>query len=75
MVCKFKILIHNFENCDGQSTVEFAIVTAGLFLIVSTFSLLWNIGDSGIFVQHALSCASHHIQEVAGGVVGDVFSC
>lgn len=60
---------------NGQSTVEFAIVTAAVLIIVITLGLLWNLGDAGVFVNHALSCASHHLQNAAAGIVGDVFSC
>lgn len=69
---KFKTLI--VDTC-GQSTVEFAIVTAALLIVVVAISLLWNLGDNGIFVEHAISSASHHLQEAAAGIVGDVFSC
>lgn len=60
---------------DGQSTVEFAIVTAAFLVIVVALSLLWNMGDTGIFIDHAISSASHHLQDAAAGIVGDVFSC
>ena len=65
----------HIKNNDGQSTVEFAIVTCALLVIVIALTALWNIGDNGIFVEHAVSSASHHLEEAAAGIVGDVFSC
>lgn len=64
-----------FKNDDGQSTVEYAIVTAALLVVVLALGLLWNLGDDGIFVDHAQSSASHHLEDAAAGIVGDVFSC
>lgn len=64
-----------FKNEDGQSTVEYAIVTAALLVVVLALGLLWNLGDDGIFVDHAQSSASHHLEDAAAGIVGDVFSC
>lgn len=66
-----KILIRN----RGQSTVEFAIVTAALLIIVIVFGLLWNLGEQGILIEHAVSSASHHLEDAAAGIIGDVFSC
>ena len=60
---------------DGQSTVEFAIVTAALLVVVIALGLFWSLGDDGIFVDHAQSSASHHLEDAAVGIVGDVFSC
>lgn len=69
----------NFKNIhkkiSGQSTVEFAIVTAALLIIIISLGLFWRLGDNGIFTDHALSSASHHLQEAAAGIVGDIFSC
>lgn len=56
----------------GQSTVEFAIVTAGFLSIVVAFGLLWKALDDGLFVGHALSSASHHVQEAMPGSTTDV---
>ena len=58
----------------GQSTVEFAIVTAAFLIIVLGFSALWHELDQGLFVQHALQCASHHLQGVDVGAWGDVLA-
>lgn len=63
----------NSEN--GQSTVEFAIVTAAMLVIVITLGLFWNLGSDGILVDHAQSSASHHLEDAAAGIVGDIFSC
>ena len=65
----------HIKNNDGQSTVEFAIVTCALLVIVIALTALWNLGDNEIFIEHAISSASHHLEEAAAGIVGDVFSC
>ena len=64
-----------FTNNSGQSTVEFAIVTSALIVIVVALGLIWRVGDDGMLVQHAISSASHHLSEAAAGIIGDVFSC
>lgn len=58
----------------GQSTVEFAIVTAAFLSVALGFSALWHALDQGLFVQHALQCASHHLQGVDVGAWGDVLA-
>lgn len=70
-----KRLIKHVYSEFGQSTVEFAIVTAALLVVVIALGLFWNLGDDGILVDHAQSSASHHLEDAASGIVGDVFSC
>ena len=69
-----KILL-KINSESGQSTVEFAIVSAAMLVVVIVLGLFWNLGDDGIFVDHAQSSASHHLEDAAAGIVGDVFSC
>ncbi len=57
----------------GQSTVEFAIVTAGFLSATIALSLVWHAFGDGLLVEHALSVASHHVQGVVPAVVADVF--
>lgn len=53
---------------SGQSTVEFAIVSAAFLALVIGLSLLWRSVSDGTFVDHAILSASHHIQQsVVGG--------
>lgn len=68
-------LLKNIKNEEGQSTVEYAIVTAALLVVVLGLGLFWKLGEHGIFVDHAQSSASHHLEDAAAGIVGDVFSC
>lgn len=76
MVCNMKKTIHKIwlDTC-GQGTVEFAVVTAAFLCIVIALFVLWDRADSGMFIEHALGAASHHVQEAFLGIVGDVFSC
>lgn len=76
MVCNMKKLLEKiYRDKSGQSTVEFAIVTSAILLIIVALGMFWNLGKDGIFVDHAQSSASHHLQDSAMGVIGDVFCC
>ena len=61
------------KNEKGQATVEFAIVTAGFLAIVLGLGSFWHSFDSGVFVEHALAAASHHINLAAIGAAADIF--
>lgn len=61
------------QAADGQSTVEFALVTAALLVVVLVSALLWRQLEEGLFVEHALSSASHHVELAAPGTIADVF--
>lgn len=61
------------RNTNGQSTLEFALVGAGFLSLVIALGTLWRAVESGLFVDHALSSASHHLSMVFMGVIGDVF--
>lgn len=60
-------VLTDFKSDKGQGTIEFAIVTAALLLIVIALGALWKLGDQGIFVEHAINSATKHI--------GDLFCC
>ena len=45
----------------GQSTVEFAVVTVGFLALALGIGALWRGVSGGMFVEHAISSASHHI--------------
>lgn len=57
----------------GQATVEFAVIAAAFFSLVVALGVLWRAFDQGLFIQHALSSASHHIESVSLGGIADVF--
>lgn len=61
------------DGQKGQGTVEFAVVTGGLLVIAVVCGLLWRAIESGLFVEHALSAASHHVCGIALGALSDVF--
>jgi Flp pilus assembly protein TadG len=67
---RFKKLI---GDSSGQGTVEFALICAGFLSLLLALGALWHAFQSGTFVAHALLSASHHLSEVAPGVIGDVF--
>lgn len=61
------------ESEQGQATVEFALVTVGLLAVAVACGALWRVLADGLFVEHALSSASHHVQAAMPGSVADVF--
>lgn len=63
------------QDSSAQGTVEFAIVTAAFLIIVIAISAFWNLSEDGILIEHAIKSASHQIENVATGFLGDVFSC
>lgn len=59
----------------GQGTVEYAVVLAGvLCMVVALGVVLAKAMGEGLFVEHALMSASHHLQLAALGSVADVFA-
>ncbi len=65
-----KSFIHG-EN--GQATVEFALVVTAFLIIVVVLALLWHQIQDGLFVEHALAAASHHVGLAMPGSIADVF--
>ena len=66
-------LVGKVVRDSGQSTVEFAVVTAGFLAVTVALGALWHALSDGLFVEHALAVASHHIQSVAPVTVVDIF--
>lgn len=66
------VVFKHLKDERGQSTVEYAIVAAAIIAIVVVLGILANNLEDGMFIQHALSAASHHIGASIGGVT-DVF--
>lgn len=60
-------------GCEGQSTVEFAVVTAVLLCVVIGLSAFWRLAGQGVIAEHATKAASHHV-EGSASAVADVFS-
>lgn len=58
----------SLEN-RGQSSVEYAIVLGTALCIICALGLLYEQAESGTFLSHALSAASHNIQSSVGGIV------
>ena len=50
-----------------------SLVTAGLLAVIVACGALWRSFEGGLFVEHALMAASHHVQGAALGAVADVF--
>lgn len=57
----------------GQSTIEYAVIMAAFAVILAGLAALLHAMQSGIFIEHALSVASHHVGSVVPAVVADIF--
>lgn len=57
----------------GQATVEFAVIAASFLVVTVALAALWHALGDGLFVEHALTVASHHIQAVAPVTIVDIF--
>ena len=57
----------------GQATVEFAVVAAAFLSVTVALAALWRAFGGGMFVEHALAVASHHIQGIAPTTIADIF--
>ncbi len=53
--------------------MEFAIVAAAFVSVLVALGALRRSLESGSFVDHALTSASHHVQGVLAGGIADVF--
>ena len=56
----------------GQSTVEYALISAAFLALIIGLGFLWRSVASGEFEDHAVLSASHHIQSSAVGGCVDV---
>ena len=56
----------------GQSTVEFAVITAAFLALALGIGALWHGFSGGMFVEHALSSASHHVGSATPQAAADM---
>lgn len=62
-------------RCEsGQSTVEFALVTAALLVVFVGLGVMWRLFSEGVVVEHAVAAAPYHVQGGNDGVLADVFA-
>lgn len=72
--CRVFARVHaKAKDGSGQGTVEYAIVVAAFLVVVVGLGLLRQSLGSGLFVEHALASASHHLAGATGAII-DVFS-
>ncbi len=64
-----------FAPCDdsGQATVEYAVVVAAFLSVVVALGAFGRILGGGLFVEHAVASASHHVAGATAAII-DVFS-
>ena len=60
-------------NERGQSTVEYAVVMAAFAVVLAGAAALLHAIQSGVFIDHALSVASHHVAGVVPATIADIF--
>lgn len=70
---KLLYIQRSLRDIRGQGTLEFALVTAAFLVVVCALALVWRTFDVGLFVEHALMSASHHLRSAGAGVLSDVF--
>lgn len=63
----------DIDGCAGQGTVEYAIVLFAFLSLVAGLGAMWHAFDAGLFIEHALQSASHHVASAAPGAFVDVF--
>lgn len=56
------------KGCDGQSSVEFAIVFFGFLCAFLALAALWHLASEGPLQELALGASSHSFGE--GGTLG-----
>lgn len=52
----------------GQGTVEYALVTAAFLCVIVAGAALWRALSEGLFVDHGLVSASHHLGGAAAWI-------
>lgn len=70
---KHQQLVRHIVDEAGQSTVEFAVITAGFLAVTVALGAMWHAFGGGLLVEHAVAVASHHVQAVAPATITDVF--
>lgn len=68
-----KALMGKLKGDCGQSSVEYALISAAFIAIVVGLGLFSNLLSDGVVVSHAINAASHGVKEIVGGAA-DVFS-
>lgn len=63
---------HEAGSERGQASVEYALVLFGLLAVFVACAVLWQALDEGLFVEHAIAGASHHMQGASVGAPVDV---
>ena len=72
-IWRSKFVVKKLKNRSGQSTVEFAIIALVLMIIIAALSFFSEKVEAGIFMNHAISAASHNVVDSISGLA-DAFS-
>ena len=57
----------------GQSTVEYAVIMAAFAVVLAGLAAFLHAFQGGMFVDHALSVASHHVTGAVPATIADIF--
>lgn len=61
------------HRCEvGQATVEFAVVAVAFLTVALGLGALWRGASNGLFVEHAISSASHHVEGAIAQAMTDI---
>ncbi|WP_180326498.1 hypothetical protein [Raoultibacter phocaeensis] len=63
---------HKLVGTKGQSTVEYALVVFAVLAVFVACAAVWRALEGGLFVDHAVAGASHHVGGASLGAVIDV---
>ena len=70
---RLRMVLTDFKDECGQSTVEFVDVLSGILVVILGLGAMLRFGDEGLLVGHAIMSASHNISGAVLGIAGDVF--
>lgn len=76
MGCRRAPVNPRLKLCDakGQSTVEFALVTAAFLIVFVGLGIMWKSFSQGVVIDHAVAAAPYHVSGGSDAVVADVFA-
>ncbi len=57
---------------SGQATVEYALLVFALLSVIGACAILWRTLEAGVFVEHAVAGASHHLAGVSPAAIVDM---
>lgn len=63
-----RYVVTKLSSKSGQSTVEFALIVFAIVCVVIALGVLLHNVEAGMFLEHAISAASHSIVNSVSGI-------